>query len=59
MGFTIHHESSAQSRELHNNLSSSNVLLHFLDLHEDKVCIRVCDWEIATRIQEQRLSRYG
>lgn len=44
---------------LHNDLSPSNILLHFPTLRGTKICIGVCDWGMASRIVEQQPSRYG
>jgi serine/threonine protein kinase len=44
---------------LHNDLSPTNILLHFPAVPSDKICIGVCDWGMASRIQERRPSRYG
>lgn len=44
---------------LHNDLSPSNVLLHFPEDEPTKVCIGVCDWGLASRVSEEVPSIYG
>jgi tRNA A-37 threonylcarbamoyl transferase component Bud32 len=42
----------------HNNISSSNILLHFPPDHVDTVYIGVCDWSMATRIEMSEWTSY-
>ncbi len=44
---------------LHNDLSPSNVLLHFPESDATKVYIGVCDWGLASRVVEKATSLYG
>jgi hypothetical protein len=37
-----------KSKILHNDISPSNILLHFLPDHVDRVYIGVCDWGMAS-----------
>jgi serine/threonine protein kinase len=48
-----------KSKILHNDISPSNILLHFLPNHVDRVYIRVCDWGMATHFIEDEASVYG
>jgi serine/threonine protein kinase len=48
-----------KSKILHNNISSSNILLHFPPDHVDRVYIGVCDWGMATRFIEDVPLVYG
>jgi serine/threonine protein kinase len=44
---------------LHNDISPSNILFHFLPDHVDRVYIGVCDWGMVTRFIEEVSSVYG
>ena len=44
---------------LHNNLNPNNVMLHFLRNKAGAVFIGICDWGMATWIQEEAPSNYG
>lgn len=44
---------------LHNDLSPSNVLLHFDPFKENTVYIGICDWGLSGRVVEKEPSRYG
>lgn len=44
---------------LHNDISPSNILLHFPPDHVDRVYIGVCDWGMASRFCEDKASVYG
>ena len=46
-----------KSKNLHNDLSPDNVLLHF-PLDESRVYIGVCDWGMTTKISEPMQSLY-
>ena len=46
-----------KSHNLHNDLSSDNILFHFPD-DESKVYIGVCDWGLASKDSEQGQSPY-
>jgi serine/threonine protein kinase len=48
-----------KSKILHNDISPSNILLHFPPDHVDRVYIGVCDWGMATRFIEDEASVYG
>jgi hypothetical protein len=48
-----------KSKILHNDISPSNILLHFPPDHVDRVYIGVCDWGMATRFIEDEQSVYG
>jgi serine/threonine protein kinase len=48
-----------KSKILYNDISPSNILLHFPLDHVDRVYIGVCDWGMATRFIEDELSVYG
>jgi serine/threonine protein kinase len=48
-----------KSKILHNDISPSNILLHFPPDHVDRVYIGVCDWEMATCFIEDEHSVYG
>jgi serine/threonine protein kinase len=48
-----------KSKILHNDISPSNILLHFPPDHVDRVYIGVCDWGMATRFIEDEYSVYG
>src|SRR5450759_2678162 len=48
-----------KSKILHNDISPSNILLHFLPDHVDRVYIGVCDWGMASRLIEEEASVYG
>jgi serine/threonine protein kinase len=48
-----------KSKILHNDISPSNILLHFPPDHVDRVYIGVCDWDMATRFIEDEHSMYG
>ena len=44
---------------LHNDLHPNNVMLHFLRDRPGAVFIGICDWSMATWIQEEAPSNYG
>lgn len=44
---------------LHNDLSPSNVLLHFPSICDTEIYIGICDWGIASRLHEGAPSHYG
>jgi serine/threonine protein kinase len=48
-----------KNKILYNDISPSNILLHFLPDHVDRVYIGVCDWGMATRFIEDEHSVYG
>ena len=48
-----------KSKILHNDISPSNILLHFPLDHIDRVYIGVCDWSMAIRFIEDEHSIYG
>jgi serine/threonine protein kinase len=48
-----------RGKVIHNNISPSNILLHFLPDHADRVYIEMCDWGLASCIVEDVLSMYG
>ena len=48
-----------KSKILHNDISSSNILFHFLPDHVDRVYIGICDWGMASRFIEEEASVYG
>ncbi|MBE3102757.1 MAG: protein kinase, partial [Bacilli bacterium] len=44
---------------LHNDISSSNVLLHFDPWKGNTVYIGICDWGLSGRVVEKEPSKYG
>jgi hypothetical protein len=44
---------------LHNDLSPSNIMLHFPPGKSKTVYIGVCDWSMASRIKKKKASLYG
>jgi serine/threonine protein kinase len=48
-----------KSKILHNDISPSNILLHFPPDHVDRVYIRICDWGMASHLFEDKTSVYG
>jgi hypothetical protein len=48
-----------KNKILHNDISPSNILLHFPPNHVDRVYIGVCDWGMATRFIEDENSVYS
>ena len=44
---------------LHNDLNLNNVMLHFPRDRPGAVFIGICDWGMATSIQEEASSNYG
>jgi serine/threonine protein kinase len=48
-----------KSKILYNDISPSNILLHFPPDHVDRVYIGVCDWGMATCFIEDESSVYG
>jgi hypothetical protein len=44
---------------LHNNLSPSNIMLHFPPEKPENVYIGMCDWGMANRVEEEKSSLYG
>jgi serine/threonine protein kinase len=47
-----------KSKILHNDISPSNILLHFPPDHINRVYIGICDWGMATRFIEEVPSVY-
>jgi serine/threonine protein kinase len=43
---------------LHNDLSPSNIMLHFPPRKPENVYIGVCDWGMASRVKEKKASLY-
>ena len=43
----------------YNDLSPSNILLHFPPMDKTKIFLGVCDWRMACRISEVVASNYG
>jgi serine/threonine protein kinase len=48
-----------EANYLHNDITPSNVLLHFDDWVPDTVYIGLCDWGLSGRVVEQAPSKYG
>ena len=48
-----------KSKILHNDISPSNILFHFLPDDVDRLYIGVCDWGMATRFIEDEYLVYG
>jgi serine/threonine protein kinase len=48
-----------KSKILHNDISPSNILLHFPLDHIDRVYIGLCDWGMVSRTVEDVPSKYG
>ena len=48
-----------KSKLLHNDLSPSNILLHFPRDHIDRIYIGVCNWGMASRFIEEEASIYS
>lgn len=48
-----------EANYIHNDISPSNVLLHFDDWKADTVYIGICDWGLSSRVVENEPSRYG
>ena len=46
-----------KSHNLHNDISSNNIFLHFLE-EESKVYIVICDWGLATKSTKPMKSLY-
>ena len=44
---------------LHNDVNSNNVMLHFPRDRDGAIFIGICDWGMATWIQEEAPSNYG
>ena len=44
---------------LHNDLSPSNIMLHFPPKKSKNMYIGVCEWGMASRIKEKKASLYG
>ena len=44
---------------IHNDISPSNVLLHFDEWRTDTVYIGLCDWGLSSRIVKKKPSNYG
>jgi serine/threonine protein kinase len=44
---------------LHNDLSPSNIMLHFFPGKPKNVYIGVCDWGMASHVKEKKTSLYG
>jgi serine/threonine protein kinase len=44
---------------LHNDLSPSNIMLHFLPGKPENMYTGMCDWDMASRIKEKKASLYG
>ena len=43
----------------HNNLSPSNILLHFPPMDKTKIFLAVYDWGMAYRVSKEVASKYG
>ena len=43
----------------HNDLSPSNILLHFPSIDKTKIFLGVCDWSMACRVSEVVASNYN
>jgi hypothetical protein len=48
-----------KAKIIHNDLTPSNILLHFPPDNVQSVYIGVCDWGMASRIVERKASYYG
>ncbi len=48
-----------KAKIIHNDLMSSNILLHFPPHQAENAYIGVCDWGMASRIVENKASYYG
>jgi serine/threonine protein kinase len=48
-----------KNKILHNDISLSNILLHFPPDHDDRDYIGVCDWGMASHVIEEKTSVYG
>ena len=48
-----------KAKIIHNDLTPSNILLHFPPNDKEAVYIGVCDWGMASRIVENKPSYYG
>ena len=48
-----------KAKIIHNDLTPSNILLHFPPHQVEKAYIGVCDWGMASRIVENKASFYG
>jgi serine/threonine protein kinase len=44
---------------IHNDISTSNVLLHFDPWKDNTVYIGLCDWGLSGRVKEKEPSKYG
>ena len=47
------------AKYIHNDISPSNVLLHFDEWKADTVYIGICDWGLSSRVLENEPSKYG
>ena len=43
----------------HNDLSPSNILLHFPPMDKTKIFLGICDWGMACRVSEEVASNYS
>jgi len=48
-----------EANYIHNDITPTNILLHFDEWKEDTVYIGICDWGISSRVVEQEPSKYG
>ena len=48
-----------EANYIHNDISPTNVLLHFDDWKADTVYIGICDWGLSSRVVEKEPWRYG
>ena len=48
-----------QAKIIHNDLTPSNILLHFPEDNVHAVYIGVCDWGMASRVSENKSSYFG
>ena len=47
------------AKYIHNDISPSNVLLHFDKWKADTVYIRIYDWDLSNKVIENESSRYS
>ena len=52
-------EKCHDAQYMHNDITPSNVLLHFDNWKEHRVYIGICDWGLSSRVVEKEPSRYG
>jgi serine/threonine protein kinase len=48
-----------KGKVIHNDISPSNILLHFPPNHVNSIYIGICDWGLASHIVEDVPSMYG